>query len=153
MAKREYDHWNAVYAREKGNPENPHALAFEDSVEPIMRAEKAVLVKDDFELDRGISLEPCPGHTPGHVILNVSSGGKRGVFIGDAIHHPMQIMFPDLSTRADTDQDMARVSRKKLIDMHAGTGNLIMPHHFATPTSGTIEQAGKGFRFDFIEES
>jgi glyoxylase-like metal-dependent hydrolase (beta-lactamase superfamily II) len=153
MAKREYDHWNAVYAREKGNPENPHALAFEDSVEPIMRAEKAVLVKDDFELDSGISLEPCPGHTPGHVILNVTSGGKRGVFIGDAIHHPMQIMFPDLSTRADTDQDMARVSRKKLIDMHAGTGNLIMPHHFATPTSGTIERAGKGFRFDFIEES
>jgi glyoxylase-like metal-dependent hydrolase (beta-lactamase superfamily II) len=153
MAKREYDHWNAVYAGEKGNPANPHALAFEDSVEPIMRAEKAVLVNDDFELDHGIALEPCPGHTPGHVILNVSSGGRHGVFIGDAIHHPMQIMFPDLSTRADTDQDMARVSRKKLIDMHAGTGNLIMPHHFATPTSGTIERTGDGFRFDFIEES
>jgi len=153
MARREYDHWNAVYARDKGNPANPHALAFEDSVEPIMRAEKAVLVQDDFELDHGISLEPCPGHTPGHVVVNVASGGRRGVFIGDAIHHPMQIMFPDLSTRADTDQDMARVSRKKLIDMHAGTGNLVMPHHFATPTSGTIERAGDGFRFEFIEES
>jgi len=153
MAKREYDHWNAVYAKDKGNPANPHALAFEDSVEPIMRAERAVLVKDDFELDHGISLAPCPGHTPGHVVVNVASGGKRGVFIGDAIHHPMQIMFPDLSTRADTDQDMARVSRKKLIETHAGTGNLIMPHHFATPTSGTIERAGDGFRFDFIEES
>jgi len=112
-----------------------------------------VLVKDDFELDHGISLAPCPGHTPGHVVVNVASGGKRGVFIGDAIHHPMQIMFPDLSTRADTDQDMASVSRKKLIETHAGTGNLIMPHHFATPTSGTIERAGDGFRFDFIEES
>jgi glyoxylase-like metal-dependent hydrolase (beta-lactamase superfamily II) len=153
MAKREYDHWNAVYAREKGNPANPHVLAFEDSVEPVMRAEKALLVKDDFELDRGISLAPCPGHTPGHVVVNVASGGKRGVFVGDAIHHPMQIMFPDLSTRADIDQDMARVSRRKLIDAHAGTGNLVMPHHFATPTSGTIEQAGNGFRFNFIEES
>lgn len=152
MARREYDHWNAVYAREKDSA-NVHALAFEDSVAPIVRAERAVLVDDDFELDHGISLEPCPGHTPGHVVINVASGGRRGVFIGDAIHHPMQIMFPHLSTRADSDQDMAHTSRRKLIEAHAGTGTLVMPQHFATPSSGTIERAGDGFRFRFIEES
>ena len=36
MAKREYDHWNAVYARDKGKPDNIHALAFEDSVLPLV---------------------------------------------------------------------------------------------------------------------
>ena len=105
MAKREYDHWDAVYAKEKDNRANVHALAFEDSVLPLIRAEKAILVEDDFELDHGVSLEPCHGHTPGHVIVNVTSNGQRGVFIGDAIHHPMQVLFPDLSTRADSDMD------------------------------------------------
>jgi glyoxylase-like metal-dependent hydrolase (beta-lactamase superfamily II) len=153
MAKREYDHWDAVYAREKGSQINPHALAFEDSVLPLMRAEKAVLVHDDFELDNGVSIEPCHGHSPGHVVVNVASNDKSGVFIGDVIHHPIQLMFPDLSTRADFDQDAARVSRRALIDKHAGTGNLVLPHHFSTPSCGTIEPAGNSFRFDFVEGS
>jgi glyoxylase-like metal-dependent hydrolase (beta-lactamase superfamily II) len=153
MAKREYDHWNAVYAKEKGNPANIHALSFEDSVLPIMRAAKAILVADDYEIDHGISLEPCHGHTPGHVVVNVTSNGKKGVFIGDAIHHPIQLLFPDLSTRADSDQDAARLSRRTLIEKHADTGNLVLPHHFSAPSSGTIERAGAGFRLSFIEGS
>lgn len=153
MAKREYDHWDAVYAKDKGNQANPHALAFEDSVLPLIRAEKAILVHDDFELDNGISIEPCHGHTPGHVVVNVASNDKSGVFIGDVIHHPIQLLFPELSTRADYNQDAARASRRALIDKHAGSGNLVLPHHFSTPSCGTIEPEGNGFRFDFIEGS
>jgi glyoxylase-like metal-dependent hydrolase (beta-lactamase superfamily II) len=153
MAKREYDHWNAVYAKEKGNSASIHALSFEDSVLPIMRAEKAILVQDDFELDRGIWLEPCHGHTPGHVVVNVTSNDKNGVFIGDALHHPMQLLFPELSTRADSDQDAARASRRALIDKHAGTGNVVLPQHFAAPSCGTFERVGDTFRFDAIEGS
>ncbi len=153
MAKREYDHWDAFYAKNKDDRTNPHALAFEDSVLPVVRAERAVLVNDDFELDSGVSIEPCPGHTPGHIVVNVAAGGKRGVFVGDVVHHPIQLLFPDLSTRADADMDMARVSRRALLDKHAGTGNLVMPHHFATPCCGTIAPQGPGFRFDPIPES
>ena len=94
MAKREYDYWDGVYAKEKGKQDNMHALGFEDSVLPVMRAEKAILVADDYELDKGISLEPCHGHSPGHVVINVASGGKKGVFIGDVIHHPIQLLHP-----------------------------------------------------------
>ena len=153
MAKREYDHWNAVYAKEKDNPASIHALSFEDSVLPIMRAEKAILVADDYELDHGISLEPCHGHTPGHVVVNVASNGKMGVLIGDAIHHPIQLLFPDLSTRADTDQNLARVSRRALIEKHADTGNIVLPQHFSTPSCGTFQRQGESFRFDPIEGS
>jgi len=153
MAKREYDHWNAIYAKEKGNADNMHALAFEDSVLPLMRAEKAVLVEDDYEFNKGIWLEPCHGHSPGHVVINVASDGKKGAFIGDVLHHPIQLMFPHLSTRADFDMNAARASRRALIDKHADAGTLVLPQHFATPSSGTIARAGNAFRFDFIEGS
>src|SRR5262249_22570782 len=130
-----------------------NALSFEDSVLPIMRAEKAILVADDHEVDKGIWLEPCPGHSPGHVVVNVASNDRRGVFIGDAIHHPIQLLFPDLSTRADFDMDAARVSRRALIEKHVGTRTVVMPQHFATPSCGTIERSGHSFRFDAIEGS
>jgi glyoxylase-like metal-dependent hydrolase (beta-lactamase superfamily II) len=153
MAKREYEYWDAIYAKEKGKSDNMHALGFEDSVLPIMRAAKAILVEDDFELDKGISLEPCQGHSPGHVVINVASDGKRGAFIGDVIHHPIQLLFPDLSTRADFDQDAARITRRALIDRHADAGTVVLPQHFATPSSGTIVRTGSAFRFDALEGS
>ena len=153
MAKNEYDHWDKAYAKEGTKGGSIHAMAFEDSVMPIMRAERAVLVDDNFELDRGISFEPCHGHSPGHVVLNLESNGKKGVVIGDVVHHPMQLMFPELSTRADFDMDAARVTRRALIEKHAGTGSLVMPHHFAAPSCGTFERAGAGFRFDAVAGS
>ena len=153
MAKREYDYWDAIYAKEGAGPGNIHAMAFEDSVLPIMRAERAVLVADDFELDKGLAFEPAPGHTPGHVVVNVASGDKRGVFIGDVVHHPMQLLFPDLSCRADVDMDASRPTRRALIEKHAGTGSIVMPHHFSTPCCGTIERAATGFRYTPIAGS
>ncbi|MEZ5816520.1 MAG: MBL fold metallo-hydrolase [Hyphomicrobiaceae bacterium] len=153
MAKREYDYWNGVYETSRDKPDNIHAMSFEDSVLPIMRAEKAVLVADDYELDHGISLEPCHGHSPGHVVVNVSSGDQKGVFIGDVIHHPMQILYPDLSCRADFDMDASRITRKALIEKHADAGTIVMPQHFATPSCGRISRVGQGFTFGFVEGS
>jgi glyoxylase-like metal-dependent hydrolase (beta-lactamase superfamily II) len=75
------------------------------------------------------------------------------VFGGDVIHHPIQLLFPDLSTRADFDQDAARVTRRALIDRHADAGTVVLPQHFATPSSGTIVRTGSAFRFDAIEGS
>lgn len=153
MAKREYEHWDAVYARDKDKPDAIHAMAFEDSVLPLMRAERAVLVADDFEIDHGVSLEPCHGHTPGHVVVNVASNDARGVVIGDVLHHPIQLLHPDLSSRADHDMNASRVSRRALIEKHADHGTIVMPHHFASPSCGRIRSADRGFAFDFIAGS
>ena len=153
MAKREYDYWDAVYAKQKGKTDNLHAMAFEDSVLPIMRAEKAMLVADDFELDKGIWLEPCHGHSAGHVVINVERGGKRGVFVGDVIHHPMQLLFPNLSCRADLDMNASRTSRTALMEKCAADGRIVLPQHFATPSCGTFARQGGGYRFDAIAGS
>lgn len=146
MSKREYEYWDKLYAT---NPENPHRAAFEDSVDPIMRAERAVLVDDDFEFDNGIWLEPCIGHTPGQMVMNVADGGKAGVMCGDVIHHRIQLAEPQLSCAADTDQEMAREARRLLMEKHADTGNLLFPAHLPAPTFGSIagKPGGHGFTF------
>jgi glyoxylase-like metal-dependent hydrolase (beta-lactamase superfamily II) len=153
MAKREYEYWDGFYARKKSTMENVHAMAFEDSVLPVVRAERAVLVEDDFELDKGVTLEPCHGHTPGHVVINVVSDAEKGVFIGDAVHHPMQLLFPELSSWADSDMGISCVSRQGLLEKHADTNNLIMPAHFSTPTCGLIKRVGGRFSFEFVKGS
>lgn len=147
MSRREYEYWDAYYTKDPGNV---HRGAFEDSVVPLMRAEKAVLVDDSFEFDTGAWLEPCSGHTPGQVVMNVSSGGKSGVVTGDVIHHRIQLAEPQLTTLADTDREAARRSRLLLLEKHADTGNLIFPAHFPAPSFGAIasKTGGHGFTFE-----
>ena len=64
MARREFEHWQAVQQR---GEESPHRYAFEDSVLPVVRTGQSVLVDDNYSLEDGFFFESAPGHTPGNV--------------------------------------------------------------------------------------
>ena len=87
----------------------------------MKKAEQVVLVDDDYDFDGGIVLEPCFGHSAGHVVVNIADQGVHGVVTGDVIHHQIQLRFPSMSTKADTDPDVARKTRTALIEKLAGT--------------------------------
>lgn len=144
IARREFDYWDGLYAQ-KGD--SPHLMSFEDSVLPVKRAEQVVLVDDTFELARGIRLEPCPGHTPGLVVVHVESNGQRGIFSGDAIHHQLQLAHPHLCCRADSDMAMSHQTRRALLERHADKDTVFLPAHYPMPTAGRIVRSGSAFRF------
>ena len=73
----------------------PVPLVYEDSVLPIVEAGQAIIVEDTHQIDDGMWLEPAPGHTPGHVMLNLKSGEETALMSGDVIHHPHNLF--DLS--------------------------------------------------------
>lgn len=144
IARREYEHMDALHARgDKGI----HSTAFVDSVQPVVRAGRALLVDDDYQLEDGVWLEPCPGHTPGNVVINLRSRGGRGVFPGDVLHSPLQLARPEWSSRACDDPAMASASRRRFVEQHADTGNLVMPAHFCSPAAGRIVSRAKAFGF------
>lgn len=144
VARREYEHMDALHAR---GDQGMHAAAFVDSVQPIVRAERALLVDDDYQLEDGVWLEPCPGHTPGNVVINLRSQGRQGVFSGDVLHSPLQLARPEWSSRACDDPAMSSASRRRFVEEHADTGNLVMPAHFVAPSAGRIVSRAKAFGF------
>ncbi|MFM1814611.1 MAG: hypothetical protein RLZ98_1306 [Pseudomonadota bacterium] len=149
IAEREYRYWDHFYQTE---PEGRHARAFSDSVAPVARAGKAVLVDDGYELEPGVWLESCPGHTPGNVAINIRSGDGKGVFAGDILQHPVQLLQPTLSSRPDFDKHLSRLNRLAFLERHAGTGSIVMPTHFPYHAGGRIEPAGTAaYRFDPVE--
>jgi glyoxylase-like metal-dependent hydrolase (beta-lactamase superfamily II) len=148
MAKKEHDHWRDFHA---SGVDSPHALAFGDSILPVVKSGQALLVDDNYALDDGLWFEPYPGHTPGNIVIHAKSGGDRGVFIGDVLHHPLQCLRPEWSTFACTDMDGSRVSRTRLLEEHADSGTLVMPAHFPEPTAGWVRRHGSAYRFDFRE--
>ena len=97
FSRNEFELWAARY--EKGETV-PVPLVYEDSVLPIVEAGQAIIVEDTHQIDDGMWLEPAPGHTPGHVMLNLKSGGETALMSGDVIHHPLQLIRPEWSSRA-----------------------------------------------------
>jgi glyoxylase-like metal-dependent hydrolase (beta-lactamase superfamily II) len=146
MASREFAHWEAVHRR---GEDTPHRLAFEDSVLPVVRTGQSVLVDDDYGLDDGFWFEGAPGHTPGNVVIHARSGDDKAVFMGDVIHHPLQLLKPEWSTLACTDRDLSRETRTRLIEEHAEHGTRLFPAHFPSPTVGRIIRHGSTYSYAF----
>jgi glyoxylase-like metal-dependent hydrolase (beta-lactamase superfamily II) len=144
MARREYEYRDAMHAR---GERSMHDLAFADSILPLVHAERALVVDNDYALEDGVWLESYPGHTPGNVVVNVQSQGARGVFSGDVIHSPLQLARPDWSSIACADPLLSAQSRRQLIERHADSGTLVMPAHFLAPSAGRIVRSRDAFAF------
>ena len=150
FSRNEFELWAARY--EKGETV-PVPLVYEDSVLPIVEAGQAIIVEDTHQIDDGMWLEPAPGHTPGHVMLNLKSGEETALMSGDVIHHPLQLIRPDWSSRACEDPHLSAVSRTQMLERIADTNTLLCPAHFGSPTMGhVISHATDGFRYRLIEK-
>ncbi|MFP6748950.1 MAG: MBL fold metallo-hydrolase [Alphaproteobacteria bacterium] len=148
FARTEYDFWEQ---RHLDGTEGKVPNVYDDSVLPVMEAGQAVLVDGDHQIDDGIWFEPAPGHTPGNVVLNLRSNGANAVLSGDVMHHPLQLVRPEWSSRACEDPVQSAATRRALIERYADTDTLIAPAHFASPTMGHIISKGDTFGYRLID--
>ena len=101
---------NATYILAKSEVARARAedvSQYHESVLPVIEAGQAVLVETDYRLDDEIWLTPTPGHTPGHVAVNLSSNGHEAVMCGDLIHSPIQCLYPHWRYAVDSDRRSA----------------------------------------------
>jgi glyoxylase-like metal-dependent hydrolase (beta-lactamase superfamily II) len=94
-----------------------------------------------------IAIEPAPGHTPGHCMVRAGSAGDTALFVGDAIHNPIQIAEPQLSTAFCTDGKLAARTRLGILEDCVEHGHLLVPTHFDPPHIGHIQRDRQQFRF------
>lgn len=100
------------------------------------------------EIAPGLTLEPSFGHTPGHSILRVASGGQQMLLVGDTIHNAaIHTARPDVTFAFDADGKQAAESRKRVFDQVATDGVVIAATHVAFPGFGRIVRDGAAYRY------
>ena len=129
--------------------EQSYGPVFEDSVQPIFDAGKAVLVQPNHQVTDEVWLEPTPGHTPGHVSIHIHSEGEEAVITGDLAHHPCQLAHRDWRCTADHNAQQAFTTRDRFVREYADRPVLIIGTHFSGPTAGYIVTDGDTFRLDY----
>lgn len=136
----EYRFWEG----QAGGPADRHG-SFADSVLPVMEAGQMDLVDDGWQMARGLTLAPVPGHTPGQMCV-AAAHGDGAVFPGDAIHSLVQLAAPDWSSAFCIDPGRARATRAALLDSLADTPRWLIPAHFPNPGWVRVVRDGAGYR-------
>lgn len=122
--------------------------SFFDSVMPIVDAGLARMMVPGEEIADCLKVQAAPGHSPGQVIFKVRSGGEEGIFCGDILHSPVQIVLPQINSGYCIWEDTARQTRLAFLNDAADSGALILPVHFGEPHCGFIRRQGSGFAFE-----
>jgi glyoxylase-like metal-dependent hydrolase (beta-lactamase superfamily II) len=118
---------------------------FDDSVRPILDRSLADIVAGTVDLADGIRLDPNPGHTPGCQTLTLTDGSARAMFVGDVLHHPLQILNPGWNSIFCEDAAQARAARRHVLARAADEGAILVPAHFAGDHAVRITRTAAGF--------
>jgi glyoxylase-like metal-dependent hydrolase (beta-lactamase superfamily II) len=102
--------------------------------------------KGGDELTPGITAIDAPGHSPGHMAFRVQSGNDALLLVSDTAHLPfLFVRNPDWLFAFDMDRELARQSRRKLLDQAAADGVPVAGFHWGFPNVGHVRRAGNGF--------
>ncbi|MAW87277.1 MAG: MBL fold metallo-hydrolase [Phyllobacteriaceae bacterium] len=140
----EYDFW-ADDARAGTPGERVHNLV-KAKVVPL--ADKMTFIGDGGEVVPGITGMAAAGHTPGHMIYRLESGGRQLVVTADTANHfVLSLQRPEWEVRFDMDKAMAAKSRKMVFDMIAADRLPFIGYHMPFPSVGFVEKMDTGYRF------
>lgn len=129
----EWAHWSRP--TEVSRPGNIH---LRECVVPLVHATDVRIVPGTAAITPEVTLEPLPGHTPGHVGVTIVSGGERAMIIGDVSHFLAQVAHPEWSTTWDHDRHMATATRVRLFDAVEQTDALVAGGHWPFPGVGRL---------------
>jgi glyoxylase-like metal-dependent hydrolase (beta-lactamase superfamily II) len=102
--------------------------------------------EEEHEVAPGVVVTRTGGHTPGHSIVRVTSGGERLTFAGDLVF-TVGFEHPEWFNGFEHDPEEAVRVRTSLLRELAANGGLLVATHMPFPSVGHVAVDGDAFRF------
>jgi glyoxylase-like metal-dependent hydrolase (beta-lactamase superfamily II) len=143
MTEIDFDFW--MDDKRLGTPAEGSARTARKNLPPYR--DRIVFIKDGQEILPGVQAMQTPGHTVGHTVYMITSGGKTICNIGDVAHHVILFEHPRIEVAFDTDSKQGAESRVKLFDLLAAQRIPLLVFHMPWPGLGQLAKRGDGFRY------
>lgn len=101
---------------------------------------------ETFEVAPGVVARRTGGHTPGHCVVDLSSGNDNLTFAGDAVF-PVGFDHPEWQNGFEHDPEEAARVRLGLFTDLAKSGGLLAATHLPFPSVGRVAVEGQAFRW------
>ncbi len=102
--------------------------------------------EDEREVAPGVVVRRTGGHTPGHSVVRVASGGEGLTFAGDLVF-TVGFEHPDWFNGFEHDPEEAVRVRIRLMQELAASRELLVATHMPFPSVGHVAVEGDAFRF------
>ena len=96
-----------------------------NSVVPLEGMGAMDLVDDEHTITGEVKMLTASGHTPGHMVIDITSNGERAMVVGDLLHSKVQVQRPDWTAGVDTDKEDSQRNRERILD-RAETENIVI---------------------------
>lgn len=111
-----------------------------DSIEPVLAAGAVVPVPDGARaITDTVSLVPTPGHTPHHLAVRLTAGGRTLLFCGDLFYHVCQAEHPAWGAE---ENPLLLTTRLRVLNEAAAHGDLLFFGHMPYPLRITAAAGG-----------
>ncbi|MCP3402283.1 MBL fold metallo-hydrolase [Bradyrhizobium sp. CCGB20] len=101
---------------------------------------------EEHEVAPGVIVRRTGGHTPGHSVVRVASGGEALTFAGDAVF-AVGFEQPEWHNGFEHDPEEAARVRIRLLRQLAETGEMLVATHLPFPSIGRVAADGDAFRW------
>ena len=146
VAKAEWEFWHGEDAT-RGLPAERAGFVTGARRNYAAIKDKVTLLNAGDEIVAGLRLIETPGHTQGHVSLELA-GGDGVIVAGDVLTHPLiSFQHPDWKPIADHVPDQAIATRRKLLDRLAVDRSKVIGFHLPYPGVGQVERKDGAYRF------
>ena len=142
----EWQHWTTPLEDEPDDPalRFMHAFAL-PQLQPL--ADRIDAIEHETDVVPGVRALPAPGHTPGHMAVEVASGPDRLLVLSDTILHPIHVEQPGWNTVYELLPDQAIATRHRLLRRAAEQRVLVAAFHLPFPGIGRIETTNRGWHW------
>jgi glyoxylase-like metal-dependent hydrolase (beta-lactamase superfamily II) len=118
------------------------------TVKPYLDAGKLKSFSGETTILPGIAARPTPGHTPGHTLYVVESGGESIEFWGDIIHFAsIQFPNPKITVVYDVNANAAAEQRAKQFARAEKSRRLVATAHLPFPGVGHIRAEDRSYNW------
>jgi len=102
--------------------------------------------EQEHEVAPGVIVSRTGGHTPGHSVVRLASGGDRLMFAGDAVF-AVGFEHPEWHNGFEHDPEEAARVRVRLLRELASSNELLVATHLPFPSVGRVAVDGDAFRW------
>ena len=153
-AQKEWDYWMSA------DPSSVEAEALRKHLEALVyEARKAfnaiknkiTFLQEGEEILPGIRIEPTYGHTPGHVMVTITSKGQTVYNISDLVVHSLFVEHPEWSPAIDMNGQQADETRRRFYARAEEENALVFGHHMGPfPNFGRIVKKGNSYQWQTL---
>lgn len=138
VSKAEWDHWRPDVEAEDESPFTRMSRRILGELEGRVR-----LIEDGDQVMPDVRVRLVPGHTPGHLLVEIGGADERILLLNDLVLHPLHLAHPEWYAGADYDGPQNVEARRAVLA--EVEGRLCHVYHFPYPAVGRVRRGDRNW--------